>query len=749
MTGRKLQLSLLSFAFFVACLATAFPQASVPGKRTTTAAKQKSSVQTKVAPNEKKAAPEAQQEDPAAADIKAIKEPPLPAFHPQIPKRIELPNGMVIFLQEDHELPLVNAVAYIKGGAKEEPAGKVGLVSIYGSSWRTGGTKDKTGDQLDDALEARAAKVETSGGTNIATASLSCLKQDFDFVFGVFNDVLRHPEFRQEKIELAKNSIKTSIARRNDNLGEIAGREAGKIGYGADSPYARVPEYATVAAVTRQDLLDWHAKYVHPNNIIFGITGDFDSAAMEKKLRAAFEGWPKGAPFQDTKAAIDPARPGVYFVAKDDVNQSEVRMVAPGIRRDDPDFYAVEVMNEIFGGGFSSRLFSDLRTREGLAYAVGGGVSAPFDHRGLTMLEIGTKSGTTAAAIQGLYEEIDRMHTDPVTAVELKRGKDAILNSFVFDFDSKEKVMRERMSYELYGYPADFLERFQKGVEKVTAADVDRVASKYLVKDKFAVLVVGKSADFDKPLDTFGKVTPVDITIPEPGAASSSASPALSNPQGKALLAKVIEAAGGEAKLKSIKAIRRKATRSIQPQGVTVETDSIMVAPDTVRAAVTMPQGEMILVASPKESFMSLGPMGVRSMPASQKEEAISSLQREIWFIAQHADDPQYTFTAAGQEKIGGTEASILDIREGAQQLRWYVDPASGHVLRAQFQANSPQGPETEVVDQSDWKTVDGITLPFHQEIMSEGKPVGSVTVTEVQVNPTVDPKLFEKPAAK
>ncbi|HEX5432942.1 MAG TPA: pitrilysin family protein, partial [Candidatus Angelobacter sp.] len=575
MTGKKIQFSLLGFAFCIASLASASPQASVPGQRTTAAARQKSSVQRKVAPPEKKAAPEAQQHDLAAADIKAIKEPPLPAFHPQIPKRIELSNGMVIFLQEDHELPLIDAVAYIKGGAKQEPASKVGLVSIYGSAWRTGGTKDKTGDQLDDALEARAAKVETGGGTDITTISLSCLKQDFDFVFGVFNDVLRNPEFRQGKIELAKDGMRTSIARRNDNLGEIAGREAAKIGYGADSPYARVPEYATVAAVTRQDLLDWHAKHVHPNNIIFGITGDFDSVAMEKKLRAAFESWPKGAPFHDTKAVIDPAKPGIYFVAKDDVNQSEIHMVAPGIRRDDPDFYAVEVMNEIFGGGFSSRLFSDLRTREGLAYTVGGGVTAPFDHRGLAFLQIGTKSGTTAAAIQGLYDEIDRMHTHPVTPVELKRGKDAILNSFVFDFDSKEKVMREQMAYELYGYPADFLERFQKGVEKVTAADVDRVAKKYLVKDRFAVLVVGKSADFDKPLDTFGKVTPVDITIPEPGATSTSSAPALSNPEGKALLAKVIDAAGGEGKLKSIRAIRRKATRSLQPQGVTLETDSI------------------------------------------------------------------------------------------------------------------------------------------------------------------------------
>ena len=750
MTRRQIQFSVLALALLMANLPLVFAQTAAPAKSpTAAAAKQKSSAQSHVAPPEKNAKPSTQQQDLAAADLKTIRKPALPEFHPQLPKRIQLANGMAVFLQEDHELPLINAVAYIKGGSKEELAEKIGLVSVYGGSWRTGGTKSKTGDELDDALEARAARVETSGGLDYATARLSCLKGDFDFVFGIFTDVLRNPEFRQEKIDLAKNSMRTTIARRNDDLGQIAGRESAKLGYGATSPYARVPEYATVNAITRQDLLDWHAKYVHPNNIIFGITGDFDPAAMEAKLRAAFESWPKGAPYQQTTGAIERAKPGIYFVAKDDVNQSEIRMVAPGIRRDDPDYYAVQVMNEIFGGGFSSRLFSNLRTKAGLAYAVGGGISANYGHPGLLRLTMGTKSGTTATAIQGLYKEIDGMRTEPVTADELQRGKDAILNSFIFQFDSKEKVLQERMTYEEYGYPADFLERYQKGVEKVTAADVDRVAKKYLVKDTLAVLVVGKSSDFDKPLDSFGKVTPVDIAIPQAGAAASTAPPAASNAEGKALLAKVIAAAGGEAKLKSIKALRRKVTLQLKAQGTSIESDSMLVAPDKVRTVLTTPQGEMTMVVSPGDSFMSFGPMGVRPMPASQKEDNLNNLQRELWFIAQHENDPQYTFTALGKEKVGDLEATVLDVRIGSQQVRWFVDPASGHVVRAEFQGISAQGAVTQVVDLSDWKTVDGLTLPFHSEVTSNGAPTASVTITSVEVNPAIDPKLFEKPVEK
>ena len=220
--------------------------------------------------------------------------PPLPAFHPPQPKRIELKNGMVIFLQEDHELPLISASARIRGGSRDEPAGKVGLVELFGEVWRTGGTKSQTGDQLDDFLEMRAAKVETGGDADSTTISLSCAKGDFDDVFKVFVDLLRNPEFRADKLDLAQKQADDAISRRNDDVGAIAARESSKLAYGPDNPYVRVPEYSTIAAITRQDLIDWHKTYVHPNHMMLGVSGDFDAAAMEAKLRAAFESWPKG-----------------------------------------------------------------------------------------------------------------------------------------------------------------------------------------------------------------------------------------------------------------------------------------------------------------------------------------------------------------------------------------------------------------------------------------------------------------------
>ena len=445
-----------------------------------------------------------------------LKIPPLPAFQPQQPTRIQLANGMVIFLQPDHELPLISASAMIRGGSVSEPANKTGLVSLYGDVWRTGGTKSKTGDQMDDFLEARAAKIETGDGGDSTSISLNCLKGDFDAVFAMFLDLLHNPEFRGDKLELAKQQAYTGIARRNDDVGSIVSREAAILAYGKDNPFAREDEYATVFAVTRDDLVNWHKQYVYPNNIIFGISGDFDPKDMEARLRKAFDSWPKGPQAKETDLKFDPAKPGYYVVPKSDVNQSSIAMVSLGILRNNPDYFAVSVMNEIFSGGFSSRLFNNVRAAKGLAYSVGGGIGTGFIYPGMTRIRMSTKSESTIKGIEALYEEVDSIHAKPPAADEMSRAKEQILNSFIFRFDTPGKVLREKMTYEFYHYPLDFLEQYRSQIEKVTPEQVQQVSQKYLQKDKLAVLVVGNDAEFDKPLSTLGSVTKVDISIPPP-----------------------------------------------------------------------------------------------------------------------------------------------------------------------------------------------------------------------------------------
>lgn len=681
-----------------------------------------------------------------ADNWKQVPIPQLPAFKPRQPKRIQLPNGMVIFLQEDHELPLIDGSARIRGGSINEPASKVGLVDIYGEVWRTGGTKTQTGDQLDDFLEVRAAKVETGGGPDSTTISFSCLKGDLDDVFKAFVDVMRNPEFRADKIEIAQKGQDDSISRRNDEIGDIAHREAVKLAYGADNPYARVAEYATVAAVTRQDLIEWHGKYVHPNNIILGISGDFDSAAMEARLRAAFESWQKGPALPKNDVKYSPAKPGYYLIPKEDVNQSNIRMVSLGTTRDNPDYYAISVFNEAFGGGFSSRLFNDIRTKRGLAYGVGGGIGTNFGHPGIIQIALGTKSQSTVEAIQATDEDIENLAKQPISEDEIHRAKDAILNAFIFRLDSPDKILGERMTYEYYGYPADWLDKYESEIRKITAADVNRVAAKYLHKNQLAILVVGNTKEFDKPLSTLGAVKDVDITIPPPAEEKQEAKPTASNPEGKALAAKVATAMGGLPKLKSIKSMHVNMAES-DSGGPASAVDVYLAFPDSMHVEMQIPQGTLTIVASPDAGFMSVPGMGSRSMPPAQKTEMEAQIHHDLVYIAQHADDPSFSFAAAGTEKIGDVEAAILDIGGAVPWVRWYVDPKSGHILREQYKGMGREGQFDGESELSDWRTADGLTMPYKHENKQNGQQTSTAEFKKIEVNPSLDPKLFQKPA--
>src|SRR5262249_10587391 len=268
----------------------------------------------------------------------------------------------------------INGAIRIRGGSRDEPADKIGLALVYGEDWRTGGTKNRSGDQLGDFLRTRGGEVGNNANQDSTIVSWSSLNEDFDQEFSVITYLVQNPEFRQEKIDLDKRQTSGLISRRNDDIDSIARRESAKLAYGANSPYARSPEYYPISAITREDLVNWHKRTVAPNNMILGITGDFDPAAMEARLRKAFGDMPQGETFVSAPIPIAQPVPGIYYIEKDDVNQSVISMIDLGTDRHNPDYYAIQVMNELFGGGFSSRLFSSIRSKLGLAYDVGGGV---------------------------------------------------------------------------------------------------------------------------------------------------------------------------------------------------------------------------------------------------------------------------------------------------------------------------------------------------------------------------------------
>ena len=675
---------------------------------------------------------------------KDIKTPALRNFSMPQPKRIALPNGMVIFLQEDKELPLIRGSALIRGGSRDVPAEKAGLLGIYTQAWRTGGTTSKNGDELDEFLEARAARVETGGGVDSTSVSLDILKGDLDAVFPIWVDVLKNPAFRQEKIDLAKTQANTAISRRNDEPGGIVGRETMKLGYGADSPYARQAEYATIASITRDDLIAFHKRTVHANNIILSFIGDFDAAKMEKRLRDTFGSWPKGP--QVAKPAVTMnTKPGMYFISKEDVTQANIAMVHPGITRDNPDYYALAVMNEVFGGGFSGRLMQTLRSQRGLTYGVGGGVGANWDYPGLFRVQMATKSGTTLESIAALKDEVNKLITAPVTDAEMSLAKESILNAYVFTMDTKAKALAQQVQLELYGFPSDYFVKYPSQIEKVTAADVQRVARKYVNPNQLAVLVVGNEKEFEKPLASLGTVTPIDITIPEADAGAKKAAPAAaagSNAEGVALVKKVATFVGNVSGLQSM---QRNATMQMQsPQGpMDVEITSLTRYPNSTRAVMTTPMGQMTRVVSPEGAFM-VTPMGTQDMPSSQRDAALNDMKTDLVTVLKNVDNPKYTFTAAGTEKIGEVETRVVEINADGQTVKWFIDPASGRLLRTVSRASGPM-PGDVATDYTAWKTFGGINFPVAATMTRNGEKMGAMEVKTIETNVAVPADAFVK----
>ncbi len=449
--------------------------------------------------------------------VEELRYSPLPPLVIPEPDRVVLPNGMVILFMEDHELPLVSVSALIRTGSRLEPREKIGLASLTGTVLRSGGTVHRSGDELDEFLEGKAAMIETGIGDTSGSASMSSLSEDFGTVLPVFAEVLRTPQFAKDKIAIAKNQIMASIARQNDDPDGILSREFKKLIYGPDSSYTWVPTYATIGSITRDDLIHWHQTYFHPNRMILGVSGDFQKEQALALLTKVFGDWPKGPPVTDPSPHVQSrVNPGIFYVEKDDMTQAKIAMGHQGIKRDHPDYFPLVVVNQILSGSFGARLFSNIRSKQGLAYDVHGGVGFQWDYPGMAILSMSTKTQTTGRGIDALIAEAKNMVADPPTEEEVGKAKTSILNSFVFSVDSPSKVLGKYLTYEYYGYPPTWLKNFRQGIENVQTNQVLAAANKHLRPNDFAILVVGPREGTKPALARYQQVQEVDIRIPDP-----------------------------------------------------------------------------------------------------------------------------------------------------------------------------------------------------------------------------------------
>ena len=427
----------------------------------------------------------------------------------------ELDNGIRFYLVEDSELPLINLSVQVRTGGVVVPDDKTGLHSLTSTVMRSGGTEQYPGNELDELLESRAAVMETSIGFTSGSATMNVLAEDFGELLPVFIDLLQNPAFPQNRIDLAKTQQRSSISRRNDEQGSVASREFQRVIYGEDSRYARRIEYEHLENITREDMLDFHARSFVGENLAIGVVGDFEMEEMKSLLEEAFSVIERGEAMEMDFPSVEYEFPrSVNFVDKSDVNQSYVLLGHIGGTRDNPDYAKLQVMNRLLSGGFSSRLMQVVRSEMGLAYAVFGSYGSGNWFPGTFTAGVMTQSDTTAEAIEAIIEQIERLQEEPVSEEELELTRDQFLNSLVFQYTSRGAVLRERMSNDYAGLPPDTFERLVEEVREVSAADVQEVAQQYLRPDALQILVVGNGEEVADQLQRFGDVNEIDISIP-------------------------------------------------------------------------------------------------------------------------------------------------------------------------------------------------------------------------------------------
>jgi len=456
-----------------------------------------------------------------------LRYPPL-TYDPPDPKafRTEYANGLRAYVQEDHSLPLFNITALINFGGLYVPKEKAGLDRVLGEQLIRGGTKTRDGAAIEERIDFLGGTLNFMVGERTSQLSLSVLSKDLDEGLAIFFDVLMNPEFREDPLKLAKARLVEQLRQANDQPSAVLSREYEKLLYG-DNALTWQATKATFEGISGADLRGSHAKSFYPKNIILAVSGDFAKADLKAKVNKFIAGWKnKPAEIPSLPKNFPAPAPGVYFIQKA-INQGYISLGHLGFEDTNPDYFAVQVMNFILGGGsFTSRITTKVRSDEGLSYNQGSRFAYRWGFPGTFSGYVQTKSETVGYAISLILAEFDRIRSEPVSDAEMETAVNYYLESFADSFQSPQATMSNFANLEMTGKPMDYYKTYRDKIKAVTKARVQEVATRYVRPHQVAIMIVGDWEPCNKggdkwagPLEKLGKVHRIALRDPMTGEA--------------------------------------------------------------------------------------------------------------------------------------------------------------------------------------------------------------------------------------
>jgi zinc protease len=695
---------------------------------------------------------------PLHAQTAAKKQQP-PAVAPERPFKFpahtttKLDNGLTVFVVEDHRQPVVSATLMLPGaGAAARPGKQAGLAAMTAALLRQG-TATRSAQQIAESIDRVGGSLSASASQDATQASMTVLTSRLDTGFDLLADVVQRPAFANDEIERWRRQTLSSLQVAYRDPEYLRDATADRIGYG-DHPYGYptdgFPE--TVRALGRDDVAQFHKERYTPAGSFLAIAGDITPDAAAGLARKYFGAW-KGSSVQPPTAAAPRQQRRIIVIDQPDAVQTQFGTIGVGVPRNHPDFIALNVANQILGGGFNSRLNLRLRAKEGLTYGAG---SALETNRfaGLWNTTSFTRTEETTNAVKLTLDVINEFRKNPVTPAELAEATSYISGVFALQVETADAVAGRVLTSALHGLPDDYWQTYRDRVRKITEADVSAAVQKHVSPDQLSIVAVGNASGFSKTLEGLGAVTVVpaarlDLTQPDFLRKQETASGPDAAVRGLAMFKAAAEAHGGAAKVAEIKdATSSSKIKITTPQGDLDGTaKGIVLQPDKARVVLTLPFGELV------QNFD--GTKGTIVPPGGDAIDVPAELVRELRRavvlnanvgVIRDALNGSAQVAALDPKQVEGATIERASWKKGDIEMVLGFDPKTHLVVNVTYHGMSQQGPADFETRLSDFKpAANGIVVPMRIVTLQNGQQAVEAVVTEWSFNTGLTPDAFKK----